>query len=177
MVKLKKTLANLLLFMVALSIALFAGEGCVRLILPQDALLVRAYQRQHAELGYVAKSNFEYHDTKSMSLYNFEYTVRTNNMGLRMEAEVDPEKQSVLYLGDSFTFGWGVEIEESFFSLLTNSTTNSELQALNCGQGGYSTGHVSRRLELMTRQINVRKAIYFLNWNDVFDNANTDVNF
>jgi len=172
----KKTLLNLAVFTTSLLIALLIGEGMVRLFLPQDALLVRAYQKSDPDLGIVSQSNIQYQDNKSMP--HFSYLVNTNNLGLRMEADADKIRPSILYMGDSFTFGWGVDIEDSYYSLLSNATTpDSTFQSLNCGHGSYSTGHVSTRLKRLSEHVNVSKVIYFMNFNDLFDNINTDINY
>ena len=181
MARIKKVLLNLVLLLFALIIALLVGEGLVRIFAAQDALIVRAYTEPHAELGSVSKPNFDYYDTKSQESYGFSYHVRTNSLALRMNDEVDISKPCVLYMGDSFTFGWGVEIEESYFSILSKTAVpegqKEKIQALNCGRGGYSTGHVARWLEELGQQVNVSQVIYFMNWNDLYDNIKTDINY
>lgn len=73
--------------------------------------------------------------------------VRTNSHGMRGE-EISVEKPEGVFriavLGDSFVFGWGVEEEESFVSLIGKRLTelsgdDVRVQMLNFGVPGYST--------------------------------------
>lgn len=75
----------------------------------------------------------------------FDYTATINSLGLRNK-EVKLEKASdtfrILCFGDSWTFGWGVNIEFSWpmqmeSYLKENGYTNVEV--INCGQGGQFT--------------------------------------
>jgi lysophospholipase L1-like esterase len=73
----------------------------------------------------------------------FDLTVNINNLGFRGEnTSVRKSKKRVLLIGDSFTFGWGVELEETWVSLL--SENYPEVEFLNLGQGGNHPGDYVR---------------------------------
>lgn len=84
----------------------------------------------------------------SSAVYNtveFNYKADINGLGLRnKEIKVEKEKGTyrILCFGDSWTFGWGVDVEYSWPMqmenyLKANGYTNVEV--INCGQGGQFT--------------------------------------
>ncbi len=168
-----------LLVLASLGVSLGMAEVAVRLAAPQDRLLVRPYLRPDEELGSAFKSNQVYFDRHQEPIYT--YHVRTNNHGYRMDEDVNPSPavRKVLALGDSFTFGWGVEIEDAFFSLLKKriEARYAGVQVLNTGREGFSTGHVFKKLRRESDRYQVCAAVYFMNWTDLVDNVNQDPNY
>ncbi len=65
------------------------------------------------------------------------FTVSTDDAGHRRMAEVSGANQTVLFLGDSCTFGISVNDEETFSALLQDRIDG--LQCINAGVPGYST--------------------------------------
>jgi len=63
--------------------------------------------------------------------------VRTNALGMRSE-EIDPSRPLFVTLGDSITFGYGVENEETIAARLEQKLP--EFQFLNAGVPGYHLG-------------------------------------
>ena len=73
----------------------------------------------------------------------FDLTIRINNLGFRgPNTSVGKTKKRVLLIGDSFTFGWGVELNETWIELL--SKTYPDIEFLNLGQGGNHPGDYVR---------------------------------
>ncbi len=69
----------------------------------------------------------------------FDVTVRINNLGFRGEhTAITKTKKRVVVLGDSFTFGWGVALHETWIQLLQNRYPDIEF--INLGQGGTHPG-------------------------------------
>ncbi len=69
----------------------------------------------------------------------FELNVRINNLGFRgPNAQVSKTKKRVVLIGDSFTFGWGVELEQTWVHQLSEKFPDIEF--LNLGQGGNHPG-------------------------------------
>ena len=92
-------------------------------------------------LGYKLRPNWE---TVHANI-DFQVTVRTNNLGLRGE-DISEKKPAdvlrVLVLGDSFTFGYGVENDEAFparLEALLYNRINRRVEVLNSGVPGWST--------------------------------------
>lgn len=69
----------------------------------------------------------------------FDLTVRINNLGFRgPNTSIEKHRKRVLLIGDSFTFGWGVELENTWVHLLSEKYPSIEF--LNLGQGGNHPG-------------------------------------
>ena len=168
---------KLLLFFSALLLSLFIAEGAVRLFAPQQ--LVRSYVRPDPDLGNASKPNQEYFDKYGLPIYSFH--ISTNNHGMRMNEEVmnSSDIHKLILLGDSFTFGWGVELELSYYHILKSHIIKHypNIQLLNAGFGGYSTGHILKLLDNYSKKIEISGAIYFMNPNDLNDNISTNPNY
>ena len=99
-------------------------------------------------------------------------TVRTNRSGFRgpSAGEGAPGRSRVLLLGDSLTFGTGVDDGETFAAQLAKLAP--ALEPLNLGVSGYGT---DQELLLLEREgLPLRPAVVVLDvcvGNDVFDNA------
>jgi lysophospholipase L1-like esterase len=139
--KAKRLFANLALMGLAMLIALAGAEVVVRVFAPQATL------KQHG--GYVAvpgtpyftlQPNFRQEIRDRLSAYTF----ATNSYGIR-DIPFDsaaPHSRRVLFLGDSFTEGFGVELEDTFvkqFERRLRQATGDDWQALNLAIAGGST--------------------------------------
>ena len=137
----KRLFANLALMGIAMLIALVGAEIVVRVFAPQATL------KQHG--GYVAvpgtpyfllQPNFRQEIRDRLSAYTF----ATNSYGIR-DIPFDsaaPHSRRVLFLGDSFTEGFGVDLEDTFvkqFERRLRQTTGDDWQALNLAIAGGST--------------------------------------
>jgi len=63
-------------------------------------------------------------------------SVRTNSWGMRGPELQDSSRPRLLFVGDSVTFGWGVEEEDTFVSRVAHAL---DIEALNSGVGGYNS--------------------------------------
>ncbi len=69
----------------------------------------------------------------------FDLSVNINNLGFRgPNTTATKQRRRAVIIGDSFTFGWGVEETETWVHLLQQKFPNWEL--LNLGQGGTHPG-------------------------------------
>ena len=109
------------------------------------------------------------------------YTVSINRFGIR-NAELTPSRpvgtRRIVVLGDSFTFGQGVDDETLFTTQLErrlNGRNGGRYEVINAGVPGYGT---AQELILMRRLANagIVGEIYLLNLftNDVLDNLRLD---
>lgn len=102
---------------------------------------------------------FEPNTLAKYSSIEFNYKAHINSLGLRNK-EISAEKGKGIYrilcFGDSWTFGWGVDVENSWPMQLENflhSLGYSNIEVINCGQGGQFTStykkHMSQALPLL----------------------------
>jgi len=128
--------------LLALAAALLISEVTVRFLAPQyDAIL---WVQPDPRYGYVQKPNFS--QRFRFGSGKEEMHVSINSLGLRM-AEIDPGALrdpgtiKILLLGDSFTFGHGVELEDHFATLLQELLERGEdgYLVINAGVSGWGT--------------------------------------
>jgi lysophospholipase L1-like esterase len=77
---------------------------------------------------------------QTYATYDFEYTVRTNALGIR-EREITPvleEGSRIIAIGDSYTYGWGVAEEETWVRRLEEQMRGAgyDVQTVNLGKPG-----------------------------------------
>lgn len=98
-----------------------------------DRVYGRFFKPETADLLFPANTKAR-HKTSE-----FDLTVQINNLGFRgPDASYAKTKKRVLVIGDSFTFGWGVEYDKSWVGLLAQQFPDIEF--LNLGQGGNHPG-------------------------------------
>ncbi len=93
------------------------------------------------------------------STVEFEYEARINSLGLR-DREVSIDKGDyfrILAFGDSWTFGWGVDVEKSWPRQLENylhSEGYRAVQVINCGRSGQYTTTYRQYMEKIVPLLN-----------------------
>jgi lysophospholipase L1-like esterase len=73
----------------------------------------------------------------TISTAHFEFSVRTNSLGLRGPRVDGSRELTVGVFGDSFVFGQGVEEDETFTGLLSRSSELSSYEFINAGIYGF----------------------------------------
>jgi hypothetical protein len=129
-------LVNVVLLVLLLALA----EGAASLLfISNEIVRTRAVaEHQHAEhdelLGWVNLPNVDLPD-----VYGPGVAVRTNDQRFRNDRDftlaVPPGKKRVICSGDSFTFGYGVDNEDTWCARL--ATLDPRLETVNMGLGGY----------------------------------------
>ena len=172
----KNWLGNIVLIFVSMGIGLLLGELMVRFFAPQK--LVKPCFKNDSEVALSGVPNCEYLDDWQTEY--FKYYVRLNNLGFRMNEDIEPNDSNlVVCLGDSFTYGWGVNQDESFWGILNKTVDKFGFDGkfINVGFPAYSTGHCTKTLEKLSEKYPVKKAIYFMYFNDLFDNVSENINY
>ena len=121
--------------------SVIVGEAMLHVIdHPWSKPVLKTWLEPIPIMGFRLPSNFEGRGIVD------EY-IKTNSQGLRdVEHSLKKEEGTlrILGLGDSFTFGWGVKLEESFLKQLETSLTretNRNVEAINAGVPGYGLNH------------------------------------
>ena len=151
-------------------ISLASTEVLVRVFCPEA--IVRAFSKPDNDLGNINRPNQRYYDRVGSKYYT--YHVNTNEYGLRMNQPVDvaSQRKKIMAVGGSTLFGWGVEIEDSYYDLLrVTAEANTSIQFLNGGNGGYVSGHVLKSLKRFSKMFEYNAVVYFLYAADVRTNA------
>ena len=77
---------------------------------------------------------------QSFETCDFKYTAHINSLGLR-DREIGPKKPGtfrIVAIGDSFTYGWGVELEQAWIKQLEQNLLKAgyDVEVINCGKPG-----------------------------------------
>ena len=95
---------------------------------------------------------FEPNSKATAHTVEFEYEVIINSLGLRdREIEIEKgDKYRILCFGDSWTYGYGVNVEHSWPKILENylvSIGYKNVEVINCGRPGQFTGTYKKYME------------------------------
>ena len=131
-------------FAVAALVTFGVLEIVVRVFFPQPESMRWLVPDQR--YGHLMHPNF--HQRYPFIGFDFVMDVRTNSLGLR-DDELPPHQagvKTVLFLGDSFAFGHGVNVEDRFDTVLARLLERSEqpYRLINAGVGGWGTVQQTR---------------------------------
>ena len=140
-----KFITNILTLFFGIILALIVGEFLCRILIPyNDTNPIDIIA--HPKLPYLMKP-----DSKAVSIYGVE--IRTNSFGFRGKEPPIIRGKTVMILGDSTTFGYGVKEEDTFSARLEshfNSCTSplkSEIYFVNTGHSGFNLKNYYEMLE------------------------------
>lgn len=102
-----------------------------------------------SEIGFVPRPNSSTARTEAVGLT---YNVHTDRRGARVSrpGEQTPEKVHILFIGDSFTWGHGVESEDTYAAIIPKMLG---LNGANIALGSYGT---TQALQMLHRNIDLR---------------------
>jgi hypothetical protein len=121
-------------------------EAAVRVVAPQPPSWLAIY-RPHPHLPFFA---LQADVLATVDTGESRWTVRTDDQGFRVPRRpgTQDDRPTALWLGDSYTFGQGVEFEDSFVGLIA-SAQGSRLRHVNAGVGGYGPKQYRQTLEYL----------------------------
>lgn len=165
----KKVLPLILTFIISITIALLLGEFVIRLFYPQVTSPVQFFYDE--KLGGMVHVPNQKGFKEHPKVYYYEY--QNNDIGMRDTRQLADYAQypnKILCLGDSFTYGWGVNDNETFASILEKKINNDSIAVLNAGVSGTGTDHALKFFQVRGKELNPKTAIYFYFDNDIRDN-------
>ncbi len=129
---------NSALVMVSLTICLAALELVARAAIP--SWYPRYAFSADPVAGYINTPNrtFRWHGAE------YDFTTTTNRFGFRDDPYEDDNRPLVMALGDSFAWGFGVDYDQVYLTMLENSASTRIIKAGVCGYGTY---HAAKILE------------------------------
>ena len=127
--KLKKILSSFLLFLIIMSVFFILGEIITRNTIG-NRLIVD-----------VEPSGMHHFEPNQFGWYGHDtiYPAKINNIGARGENVDIKNKKKVIFLGDSYTFGWRLKDDETFPYYFGNLTNDN---VINFGMGGFGLDHM-----------------------------------
>lgn len=170
----KEILQNISLMIVGVAIFFLLAEIACRVIMPNSVKL-RLMHKPDEKIGYRLVPHFEM-EYKTKEFNSF---IRINSEGLRdYEHDKDKDIQTIriLVLGDSFTFGYGVNIDESYPKILEamlnqnlSNKNSKRFEVINTGVDGYGTEQEYLYLEELGPRYKPDFVIVGLYSSDVYD--------
>ncbi len=167
MSRLKPLAVKLGLALASVLITLLAVELVIRLIVPPSVHDQMYAPSDDPELGVVLRAGAEF-DFSGVAMRIPTTQVAISEQGLRdapIEVPKPPGTRRLLCVGDSTTFGWGVQADECFCSLL-DDLLGPDWETVNLGIPGYNTAQEVRRLQVAGLPLEPDLAIVLVQDND-----------
>ncbi len=172
----KKNLKRLAVLAVALLMACFLAEGIVLLFLGEQVKFPRHVVGADFGLRINQPSSRYRHKSPDVCVW-----FRINSKGMRADREYPYEKppgvRRILSLGDSFTIGYEVDVEDCFSSVLERTLREKgfNVEVINAGVSGYSTAEECLYLERELLKYDPDIVLVSFYRNDMQDNVRTNL--
>jgi lysophospholipase L1-like esterase len=166
----KRLLLNFLCVIISLMIAFGIAEVAVRIYAPQEVAPIRF--KFDPQLGDIPTPNQR---GRKIRPGVFDYTFSHNSLGLRGSKEYSLQKNTehrLLFLGDSFTYGFGVSDDQTFAYLTEKRLLNDRLsvEVINSGNSGRGTDYELKFYQVVGYKFNPDLVILCFCANDFIDN-------
>jgi len=160
--------------LLSIVITVTAAELLVRIVNPTMSYPYMPQQIyvSHFRSSSLLPAELRLHSSSRFKMLEFDTTVTTNSIGLR-DNEVDFSKPRIICMGDSFTFGVGVEDDETFCAILER-LFQGKYDFINAGfADGFSPDTYALWLSQNRQTLSPTGVIVFFFQNDLDDvNAN-----
>ena len=158
------------LFLVSMMIAVLAGEVIVRSLVP-----VRNVGPTFSEYDPVYGKRLKKSFSCTRTAAEFTMRFSTNSLGFRGGEPSSFPAGGILFIGDSFTSGYGVNDGEEFPALiarqLDEAGSKASVPVVNAGTGNTGNGYWLRFLEHEYDRFRPRAIVFGFCVNDFLDNA------
>lgn len=154
----------LIIFFITLVLFFISDLSLGLLLLKRDKLRID-HPYYHHDLRPMMTENAKWGDLK--------YIIRTNSLGFKdsatREVDLDPDKNRILIIGDSFTEGLGYDYEQTFCGLLQEMLKDS-VEILNAGVTSYSPKlYYLKVKKLLEKGLKFNRLIVMLDISDMQD--------
>ena len=164
---------SLMIIVIFFIMDIIASNTIVTNIIKKDCLKYIKYSLNN-------KNYYSYELEKNCTAYETKRTVKTYNVftdqnGYRVSkkknTDIKKKEEKIVFLGDSFTYGFGVNYEDSIIGAIKKKKINYEV--INLAVPGYSPSILKVKLEqLLKRGVKPKKIFYIMDITDVDDEAN-----
>ena len=140
-----------------------------------DMLLSNFYIKSHKKICFDIEENFYKLKKNCETIQQFYYTlpsvkVLTNKFGHRTNKNIKNTKKKIFFFGDSFTYGVGVNYDDSFVGIVDNKVKDYEM--FNFAVPSYSPSLYLYQLnEMLNQEIIPDKIFIVLDLSDVHDES------
>lgn len=140
-------------------------------------------EQRRREITYRIPSKFYHHDLSAKiagcktSWGPYIYTVYTNSLGFKDKStrniSLIPDKHRIVFMGDSFTEGVGIEYENTFVGLIDEALSKKGIEVLNAGVSSYSPIIYWRKTKYLIEDVGLKfdELFVFLDISDAEDEA------
>lgn len=143
-------LSNIALVVLGIVCGFFLAECLVRIIRPQQVYLTEApgifFIRHDPLLGWVNREGADGIYSPDPEIPRTSVRINTQGNRGQLVSGKKTGQRRILFLGDSNTFGYGVEENQRFSNIVT-TRLGSGFEAVNMGVFGYSTDQQALQLE------------------------------
>lgn len=159
----KHLIATLLLSLCSVGVALLMAEGVLRM-----TSLVRNVGPSFSEFDPVYGKHLRRNFSATRITPEFTMRITTNSLGFRGAEPKGPLTGGMLFIGDSYTEGYGVNDDETYTALIAAHRPN--VPVINAGIGNTGNGRWLRFLDREAPALKPRTVVFQMTGNDFGDN-------
>lgn len=159
----KHLIATLLLSLCSVGVALLMAEGVLRM-----TSLVRNVGPSFSEFDPVYGKRLRRNFSATRITPEFTMRISTNSLGFRGAEPKGPLTGGLLFIGDSYTEGYGVNDDEAYPALIAARRPN--VPVINAGIGNTGNGRWLRFLDREAPALKPRAVVFQMTGNDFGDN-------
>ena len=164
----KKWLYNIGALLLSTFIMLLVCEGVVRLVEPQVLAPVKFMYDK--DIGLIHIPNLKGSEYRPLN-YDINFTNGDDGFRITHKDELpDFVNKKIMFIGDSFTYGKGVNDHETFAYKLQQELIKDSVEIINAGVEGRGTDHALRSYQFYKDKYQPNTVIYFAHFNDLADN-------
>jgi lysophospholipase L1-like esterase len=160
---------RILSLVIGCSLGLMLCEILARIVFPAPP-----YPFREPSLVYVRDPQVSYFHQPNQVGWIDDGQATINSLGLRGAEPARPKPASIfriLVMGDSLTFGWGVNDDETFCQQLQSSLIDGlparRVEVVNAGVSGYATNQEAALLERLAPELQPDLILLGFYWNDL----------
>jgi len=174
--RLRAALASLALLTISLIVSAFLLELAVRLAIGEQVKFPRHVVGAPWGIRYNEPNAVYRHKSPDVTVW-----FRINSQGMRAERDYPYEKppgtKRIVSLGDSYTVGFEVDVDETFSSVLERelNARGQQVEVLNAGVSGFSTAEQYLYLERELWKYDPDMIVISFFVNDLVDNTRADL--
>ncbi len=140
-------------------------------------------KNREIEMTYRVRSKLYHHDlaknkyVNNAAWGNITYKVCTNSLGFKdgtvRTVSLSSDKYRILFIGDSFTEGLGIEYKDTFVGLIDSELSRKGVEVLNAAVVSYCPSIYWRKIKYLIEDIGLKfnEVIVFLDLSDIDDEA------